>query len=135
MSFARIYLMFIAAMSLVFGAIYFISPAVMTDPTGFGLLAPAAVTDVRATYGGFQLGSGLFLLWSAAQPQRIRPALLLVALTFAGVLVCRGIGMLIDGSATSFLVNALITEAVLTALALVALARTPAPARAGARPA
>lgn len=136
MGFARIYLLFVAAMSLVFGAIYFIAPAIMTDPTGFGVLAPAALTDVRATYGGFQLGSGLFLLWSAAQPQRMRTALLLVALTFAAVAICRGIGLLIDGSATSFLVNALITEVVLTALALFALTRAPAVAPSvGARPA
>jgi hypothetical protein len=136
MGFARIYLLLIAAMSLVFGAIYFIAPAIMTDPTGFGVLAPAALTDVRATYGGFQLGSGLFLLWSAAQPERIRSALLLVVLTFAAVAICRGIGMLLDGQATSFLINGLITEVVLTLLALFALARVSATAPvAGARPA
>lgn len=131
MGYARIYLWLLAAMSLIFGVIYFISPTSMTDPSGFGPLAPAAVTDVRATYGGFQLGSGLFLLWSAAQPQRVRTALLLVVLTFAAVAICRGIGMLIDGSATSFLVNALIFEVVLTGVSLFVLARisaeTPAP--------
>ena len=50
MCFARAYLYFVAVMGLVFGVWYLVAPAGMTDPTGFGPLAPNALTDVRATY-------------------------------------------------------------------------------------
>ena len=74
MAFARIYLRLMGAMSLFFGLVYLLAPESMTAPTGFGALSPGALTDVRATYGGFQLGSGAFLLGMMSELIRLREA-------------------------------------------------------------
>ena len=66
----------IGLMSVAFGMAYLVSPVSMLELTGGSALTPAATTDVRATYGGLQLGLGAFLLWSALAPERIPSALL-----------------------------------------------------------
>ena len=123
MGFARIFLRIMGWMSLLFGAIYLLAPASMTDPTGFPTLPPNALTDVRATYGGLQLGLGLFLLWAAADARRIEVALVLQAVLIGAVALSRAIGIAIDGSPSGVLIGALVTEVTLTAAALFALAR------------
>ena len=125
MRFARAYLYFVAVMGLFFGLWYLIAPTGMTDPTGFGPLGPNALTDVRATYGGFQIGLGLFTLWAAADPARVRTGLVLQLLTIGAIGSCRLVGFAVDGSPNGFLVSAIVTETVLTALTLIALYRLP----------
>ena len=125
MGFARAYLYFVGAMGLLFGFWYLIAPTGLTEPTGFGPLGPNALTDVRATYGGFQIGSGLFLLWSAADPARVRAALVLQALTIGAIGSCRLVGFALDGSPNGFLISAIATEVTFTALAVIALRRLP----------
>ena len=89
--------------TLAFGIGYLLAPAALTEPAGFGALGPSATTDVRATYGGFQIGMGAFLLWSAfssgrrGTEERFRIALVLVALSIGAVLASRAIGLVMDG--------------------------------------
>jgi hypothetical protein len=123
MRFARAYLYFVGAMGLLFGVWYLIAPAAWTDPTGFGPLGPHALTDVRATYGGFQIGLGVFTIWAAADAARVRMAIVLQALTIGAIASCRLVGFAIDGSPNGFLISAIITETIFTALALFALRR------------
>ena len=125
MRFARAYLYFVGVMGLLFGFWYLIAPTALTDPTGFGPLGPNALTDVRATYGGFQIGSGLFLLWCGGDDARVRTALVLQALTIGAIGSCRLVGFAIDGSPNGFLISAIVTEVTFTALALFALRRLP----------
>lgn len=125
MRIAQIYLVLMGAMSLVFGVVYLFWPAMMTDPMGFGALAPAAVTDVRATYGGFQIGMGAFLLW-CLNPARVRAGLLLVLLTIGAVAICRAVGLAIDGEVTANLQGVLVFELVLAVVTLVLWLRTKA---------
>ena len=131
MRFARAYLYFVGAMGLLFGVWYLVAPTGLTDPTGFGPLGPNALTDVRATYGGFQIGSGLFMLWAAGSDARVRTALVLQALTIGAIGACRLVGFAIDGPPNGFLISAIVTEITLTALALVALRRLPRTPAAG----
>jgi Domain of unknown function (DUF4345) len=125
MGFARAYLYFVGAMGLLFGVWYLVAPVAWTDPTGFGPLGPNALTDVRATYGGFQIGLGLFTIWAAADPERVRIGLVLQALTIGAIASCRLAGFAIDGSPNGFLRSAIATEIPFTALALIALRRLP----------
>jgi hypothetical protein len=125
MGFARAYLYVVGVIGLVFGIWYLIAPTGLTDPTGFGPLGPNALTDVRATHGGFQIGSGLFLLWSAGNDARVRAALVLQALTIGAIGSCRLVGFAIDGSPNGFLLSAILTEITFTALAVIALRRLP----------
>jgi hypothetical protein len=122
-------------MSIVFGLIYLLVPEWMTLPTGFPALPPNALTDVRATYGGFQLGAGAFVLWAAAEPSRVRLALLLQVLTIGAIAVSRALGFLIDGSPNGTLVFALISEIALTAIGLYALRLVDKPLATSAQPA
>ena len=123
MSFARMYLRIFGALTAVIGLVYLIAPEGLTDAAGFGTLAPGGLTDVRATYGGIQLGMGGFLLWAAADEARVRPALVLVMLSIGAVALSRAIGLAVDGSANPFHVSGLVTEITLTALSAFALRR------------
>ena len=135
MGFARGYLRVLGAMSIVFGLIYLLVPEWMTVPTGFPALPPNALTDVRATYGGFQIGAGAFVRWAAAEASRVRLALLLQVLTIGAIAVSRAIGILIDGSPNGTLVFALASEIALTAVGLLALRMVGKPLAAGGQPA
>jgi hypothetical protein len=132
MRFARIFLRVMGWMGLVFGFLYLFAPQSMTDPTGFPALGPNALTDVRATYGGLQIGTGLFLLWSAREEARVRPALVLQVLLVGGVALSRAFGIAVDGAPNGVLVGALVTEVTITLVGLVALGRvgrsSPSPA-------
>ena len=123
MKFARAYLYFVGAMGVLFGVWYLIAPATWTDPTGFGPLGPNALTDVRATYGGFQIGLGVFTLWTALDAARVRTGILVQLLTIGAIASCRVVGFAIDGSPNGFLISAITTEITFTALALIALVR------------
>jgi hypothetical protein len=125
LSLARTYLRILGGMTLVFGLLYLLAPTTMTDPTGFGPLGPSATTDVRATYGGLQIGLGLFLLWAAAEDARVRLALVLQVLTIGAVALSRALGILLDGEATGVLLGALAFEVLLTIAAIALLRRVP----------
>lgn len=102
-------------MSVGFGIAYLLAPGPLTGPANFGSLAPAVATDVRATYGGFQIGMGAFLIWSSSSADRIRGGLLLTLLTMGLVLASRIIGVVLDGHLNEFYTSALIFESLLAA--------------------
>jgi hypothetical protein len=112
---AKIFLRMMGAISLMFGAIYLFAPTVLTAPAGFAALGPGALTDVRATYGGFQLGVGLFWLWSAGSDARVHFALVLTTIAIGSVGASRAIGVLMDGGPNAFHAGGLIVETLLTA--------------------
>lgn len=126
---AKIYLYLMGLMSVVFGVAYLISPELFTDSMEFGVLAPAAMSDVRATYGGFQIGMGLFMFWCAGRDSRLYPGMLLTLLSVAGIAICRAIGMFVlDGSSSNeTLMGTLGLEVVLLVITVVLLARMPKP--------
>lgn len=123
MTLSRIYLIAVGALSVAFGIAYLLAPSALTEAANFGTLAPAAATDVRATYGGFQMGMGGFLLWSAASEDRIRAGLLLTLLTMGLVLTSRLLGLVLDGDLNEFHTSALVFESVLTVATALVLRR------------
>ncbi len=123
MSFARNYLRIAGGLTVLFGLVYLFAPESMTGPAGFGALDSGGRTDVRATYGGFQLGLGAFLLWAAAEERRVASALVLMALSIGAVGLSRAIGLLLDSSLNGFHAFGLATEISLTALTLFASSR------------
>ncbi len=123
MKLARFYLWGVGFFTLAFGLGYLIAPAALAEPAGFGVLGPSATTDVRATYGGFQIGMGAFLVWAAQAEERFRMALVLVALSIGAVFMSRVIGLVIDGELSDFHRMGLVFEASLTAATVVVLRR------------
>ncbi|MCP4904559.1 MAG: DUF4345 domain-containing protein [bacterium] len=121
MKLAKIYLLAFAVFSLVFGLGYLFAPQMLAQPAGFGVLSAAATTDVRATYGGFQIGMGAFLIWSAQSQDRYYAALWLVALSIAAVFASRMIGVVLDGELGDFHRLGLVIESSLTVATLFVL--------------
>ncbi|MFK7803013.1 MAG: DUF4345 family protein, partial [Anaerolineae bacterium] len=74
------------------------------------------VIDIRAVYGGFQLGLAIFLFWSAGEDERIYPGLLITILTTGGIALVRLVSILVAGELGNHWVG-LVIEIVVTAIA------------------
>ena len=122
MLFARI-LLALQALALVgLGLAYFIRPHEMANLSGMLLMAPAAITDVRAYYGGLQIGLGVFLLLAMSRLELARAALMLLVLVYAGLALGRIGGLWLDGGTQqTFNLYALLIELVSAGLAFGAL--------------
>ena len=133
MSLGRVLLWGVGLMLVAFGLAYLVSPVSMLELTGGTASTPAAITDVRATYGGFQLGLGAFLCWSALASERVPSALLALSLVAGAIGGCRLLGVAVDGGFGPTLLigpihlSALVFELATGVLAFVAFSR----ARAG----
>jgi len=125
---ARIFLWAVAAAFLVFGVAYLLAPASLAGSAGI-TADPSGLTDLRATYGGFQIGFGIYLCWSALAPSRMPTALLATALVVGCVGLARLLGLLLDAAPSSFHWLGLAFEVPITALACGILARTRSPDR------
>lgn len=80
-----------------------------------------ARTDVRALYGGLEIGFGLFLAWAALDPSRFAAGTVATALAFGAMGGSRAYGMLVDGQiegVTWFALAIEVTGALLGALAV-----------------
>ena len=130
MAFGRILLWSIGLMLVGFGLAYLVAPVGMVALTGVVAATPAAITDARATYGGFQIGFGAFLLWCALAPQRIPAGLVALGLTAGAIALGRGVGLALDRDLGPTLgigpvhVSALVFEIATALLAFLALARS-----------
>lgn len=112
-----------------FGVVAVVDPAATMEPAGLVASVEGALTEIRAVYGGSQIGLGLFLLWSAFDPSRWPAALLLYALILGSVGDCRAIGLLIDRAPTPFHWFALAFEWGTASLTFYAYYRVRRPAR------
>lgn len=107
---------------LVLGLAYFIRPEEMASFSGALLMGSAAVTEVRAYYGGLQLGLAAYLVMALLRLDLLRPALLLLVLLYSVLALARVGGLWLDGGAQqTFNLYALLLEAVSAGLAWWAL--------------
>ena len=122
MTIARIYLWICLVASLVFGAAYLVAPTVMTGQMGVGHTTPGGLTDLRATYAGFQLGMAALLAWCLRNPSRYPAGLVALACVVGGLGLSRLIGLFVDGFAFEMAIATAI-EFGMAGFALFALAR------------
>lgn len=120
MTFARVFLWLFGAVFLVFGLVALVNPGAMIGPAGIEAGAAGALAEVRAVYGGLQIGLALLLVWSALDPSRYASGLLAYGLILGSVGDCRALGLLIEGTHTPFHLIALAFEWGSAILALVA---------------
>lgn len=85
----------------------------------------AALTDMRATYGGMSLAVGTLLFILAARPQSQRLGLTAVLLLMLGMAGGRIVGIALDGSTTQIMWVYLALELVVAVAATILLLRTP----------
>ncbi|MWV16335.1 DUF4345 domain-containing protein [Pseudomonas sp. L-22-4S-12] len=124
---ARIFLAVQALILAGFGLAYLVRPHELANLSGMLLMAPAAITDVRAYYGGLQLGLAAYLLLALARLDLLRPALSLLVLLYAALALTRMAGLWLDGGAQqTFNLYAMLFEVVSAGLAFWLLRRSAA---------
>jgi hypothetical protein len=88
---------------------------------GVELPGAAARVEIRAFYGGLELGIAAFFALAAARPGWFRPALFLQAASLGGMGIGRAAGMAIEGEATSMHAMLAVVELIGAAIGVVAL--------------
>jgi len=112
-----------AALGLVaFGAALLVRPSLL-GIVGVELARPAASTEIRAFYGGLELGLAAFFFAAARRDTWLRPALFAQAAGLGGIVVARLLGMLADGGAEPMLFLFAAVEGSGALLGLIALRR------------
>ena len=122
MTIARGYLWLCLVASVVFGGAYLVAPAFMTGQMGIQHATPAGLTDLRATYAGFQLGMAALLAWCLRRPSRYPAGLVAFACAVGGLGLSRLAGLIVDGFAVEMVIATGI-EFAMAGFALFALAR------------
>jgi len=84
-----------------------------------------ARTDLRATYGGFDLAVGVFLWLCALRTEWIRPGLVALGLAAAGFGGGRLLGIVVEGTASPLMLAFAAIEAVTALVAFALLRRLP----------
>lgn len=127
MVFARLVLVLSGLLFAGFGGWMLLRPEALGEFVKLDAGDPATLTEVRAFYGGLEIGLGLFLLGAAAIRRAVVSGLVLVLLAFGGTALGRGAGLALDGPDLSEMLPFLAVEvaaAVLAAIALI-IARRP----------
>lgn len=101
---------------LAFGLAMTVAPQASMAMIGWPIPDGVPTTELRAFYGGLELGLGALLLGAARNPSYRRAGLILGGVCFGLVGLTRAAGMLIDGTGGGFLWGALATELGLAAL-------------------
>lgn len=97
---APIVILFLAGVGFLgFGVAYALWPTRMAGLTDLVLPSPTARADFVATYGGFQIGFGLFLLACAGEARWVEPGLWAVVAALAGFAGLRGSAVLLHRGA------------------------------------
>lgn len=107
----RISQVFLGLLALAFcktGIEALINPQAVLANVGIGLNSPAALSSMRAVYGGMHLVFGLFCAWGIFKNQSA--ALLLVILYTAGFVTGRIVSWIADGTPNEFVITWLVTE-------------------------
>ena len=105
----------------VFGVRNLLMPQPTVRPFGILLSGPAALSEIRASFGGMHLGVGGFMLAAIIAVPLRRAALLLLALYMGGLAVGRLVSAALDGTPSRFIWGLLVAELAFAALAALAL--------------
>jgi hypothetical protein len=107
---ARLALLAYGAMFLYFGLLLFFKPEAFSDTIPVELTDPVARAEIRAFYGGMEIGLAAFLLCSVFRRSFVRPALWFLLLISAGLALGRVVGMAVDHASGTFIYLALAVE-------------------------
>ena len=88
MSFDRIVLVVSGVFVAFAGIACLVAPESLTQPAGLSA-TPSGLTEIRAFYGGLQVGLGCFLIWCSRQHTLILPGLLLVGSSVGAIGLAR----------------------------------------------
>jgi hypothetical protein len=101
MSFSQVVVRVSAALFLLLGLSFLFMPEFMASKVGMELTSTTAKTEVRATYGGLEIGLACFLLLSSFHRDTLRAAIVALICCVSGYISGRIIGIAMDGSPTA----------------------------------
>ena len=93
----RIFLGIMVLVWLPYGIYCFIEPGFLAGTAGVTFSNPTGSTELRAMYGGLQVGIGALALAALLSAELVRPALLALAFLCGGLGVARITGAVVDG--------------------------------------
>ena len=120
MVFSKVVLVLLGLMFLGFGLAFLLRPTQMAQMVSIELPEATAKTEIRAFYGGLEIGLAVFLFVCAATGGWIRPGLLAAGLACAGPALGRLVGLWLDGQPKPVLFTILAVEVACTAAVVVA---------------
>ena len=129
MKFARVYLVIVGAMFILIGAAYLLSPAELIEAGGIAISEVSGVTEVRAMYGGLQIGFGVFLLWAAGGRERVSAGCWAPFAVMGVIALARGGSALLEDHFVQFHIMGLAFEVTIAVLAWIAFRRSRTEAR------
>jgi hypothetical protein len=125
--FPRLILAVNALLFLALGVWFTLSPDGLTS-VGLDPTTADARAELRATYGGFELGVGAFLAWcTLGDARRLSAGLLAAACAIGGFGVGRAVGIVVDGPELPIFWALLAVEAAGVTVSLLARWRLGAP--------
>ncbi len=89
----RMILLLTALVFVALGACFVSVPVRMASFVDIVADQPAAIADIRAVYGGMQIGFGVFLAWCGLSIPRVRTGLLAALMVLIGLATARIIGI------------------------------------------
>jgi hypothetical protein len=110
----------------IFGFWLLIAPQALGD-IGVQLTTPSAQVEIRAMYGGFEIGLGVFFLLAAMRPEWFRPALVLQVVSLLGFGGTRLVTLLLTPGADRLLYFFAALELLAVVIGWFALKRLPKP--------
>jgi hypothetical protein len=106
----RLFLGFSALVWLPYGLFCAVQPTYLAHAAGVIASSPTALTEIRAMYGGLEVGIGALCLCALLRRPLVRPALLMLCFVCAGLGLTRLAGLVIDGSGSGYTFGALALE-------------------------
>ena len=98
-----------------------VAPHSFSELVQFSLNSSLAVTELRAFYGGLELGLGIFFILGALRPDLTKAALTAGAIAMSAVALGRLFGVLVDDSTSTLMFSVLGIEIVSAAACIWAL--------------
>ena len=126
MGFPRIVLGVTGVVFVTLGLVFFSSPPFLASLLGIEFGTVDAMNDIRAIYGGLEIGVGFFILYCARQPQLVPLGLVASTLAFGCMVLARFGSFFLDGAPTSPLMTAWAIEGIGLVLCVLALRRVQA---------
>lgn len=108
---------------LLIGAHTFADPLAAMAPVELNVGTVSALNELRANYGGLQIGMGLLLLAGLWRTALTGPALLAQALLVGGLAVGRLVSLALDGQPNDLVLGLLALESVVALVSLTLLRR------------
>src|SRR6188474_3350652 len=107
---AQVLLLLAASVFIGIGVLFLFAPAEWARVVQIELPTPMSRTDLRATYGGFDLGFGIFLALCGLWPAWVPPGLVAMGITLAFFSCGRMIGIAVEHSPDPLMVSLAVLE-------------------------